>query len=224
MTGEAATVFVVDDDLSVRRSLARLIRAMRLRVETFATADEFLRRGPFEGHGCIVLDLRMPGMTGLELQEALGGTGRHSPPIVFLTGHGDVPASVRAMKRGAVDFLQKPVEEVVLRRAIRQALERDRGSRRERQGVEEFRARVALLTPREREVMDRVAAGRLNKEIAADLGISLATVKVHRGRVMRKLRVSSVAELVRALERAGGSGTASRAGPASGARRPTTKV
>jgi FixJ family two-component response regulator len=173
MSRETPTVFVIDDDPSVRRSLARLIRAMGLEAETFAAANDFLRRQPFEGNGCIVLDLRMPGMTGLELQAALEGGERH-PPIVFLTGHGDVPASVRAMKHGAVDFLQKPVEDDVLERAIRTAIERDRELLERHRRAREIHARIAALTPREREVMEHVIAGDLNKQCAARLGIAVS--------------------------------------------------
>ena len=202
MSHETATVLVVDDDPSVRRSLARLIQAMGFAVETFGSANELLEREPFDGHGCLVLDLCMPGLTGLQLQEALAARESHVP-VLFLTGHGDVPASVAAMKLGAVDFLQKPVEADVLEGALRSALERDHRQRRERLRARDARACVDSLTPREREVLEHVVAGEPNKQIGAALGIAEKTVKVHRGRVMDKMGVDSVAALVLSCQAAG---------------------
>jgi len=202
MNRDTSTVFVVDDDPSVRRSLKRLVQAMGHVVETFASAEEYLCRGPREGDACLVLDQCMPGLSGLELQAVLR-TERDPPPIVFLTGYGDVPTSVTAMKRGAVDFLQKPVEEEALEAAIRSALERDRATRTERRRACEIGRRLATLTRRERAVLERVIAGQINKQVAVEFGIAEKTVKVHRGRVMQKMQVGSLAELVRDCELAG---------------------
>ena len=189
------TVFVIDDDASVRKALARLLQTAGYRVEAFASAAEYQRRAPFAGLGCLVLDVRMPDMDGLQLQEALArGAGRL--PVVFLTGHGDIPTSVKAMKRGAVDFLTKPVDE----RDLFQAIESAMAGQRE---TLVRRARFASLTPRECEVLAGIIAGRLNKEIAAKLGIAEKTVKVHRGRVMAKAGVLSVAELTRLCQESG---------------------
>lgn len=201
MSVSDATVFVVDDDLAVRRSLARLVRSADLNVETFTSAREFLDRLPSARTGCIVLDVRMPGMTGPELFDRMAEKGL-SLPVIFLTGHGDVPTSVRAMKKGAVDFLLKPVDDEALLHAIRQAVARhasQQAREQERQGIE---VRLLRLSAREREVMEYVIRGDLNKQIAADLGISEKTVKVHRGRVMAKMEAGSVAELVRLCEAA----------------------
>ncbi len=202
MTQAPATVFIVDDDPSVRRGLSRLIRLAGMNVEAFASAVEFLRREPFHGNGCIVLDIRMPGITGPELQDALAGK-EHSLPVVFLTSHGSVPASVTAMKKGAIDFLQKPVDERDLLHAIEIALARDRESRSRHAQVRELRVRLDKLTSREREVLEFVIAGLLNKQIASEMGIAEKTVKIHRGRVMKKMQVASVAELVRMCQAAG---------------------
>ncbi len=196
------TVFIVDDDASVRRGLSRLIRSMGWNVETFPSASAYLQRAPFEGNGCIVLDIRMPGISGPELQQALIEQP-YCLPIIFLTGHGDVPASVAAMKRGAYDFLQKPVDEEDLTRAIESALAWDRDQRARFEEVTKILQRLEMLTPRERQVMEHVIAGQLNKQVAALLGIAEKTVKIHRGRVMNKMQVGSVAELVRACETAG---------------------
>lgn len=195
-------VFVVDDDDAVRRALERLIKSVGLTVETFASAQEFLRRDPPEGPACVVTDVRMPGLSGLDLQKELADADL-SMPIVFMTGHGTVPMSVRAMKAGAVDFLQKPVDEQVLLDAIHQALEK--GSREQRTLAEqaEIQERIESLTAREREVFEHVVSGKLNKQIAADLGASEKTIKVHRGRVMQKMQADSLADLVRMAERVG---------------------
>ena len=192
----APVVFVVDDDPNVRRSVCRLLRANGLRTESFSSAAEFLRAEPETSSGCLLLDVQMPDMSGLALQELL--VESDSPyPIVFMTGHGDVPESVRAMKSGAVDYLQKPVEEATLLSAVQRGLTLHAvllEQARWRKGVRE---RLDRLTPRELEVMELVAAGHRNRDVADILGISEPTVKVHRGRVMRKLQVDSVPELVR---------------------------
>ena len=201
MNASDATVFVVDDDMAVRRSLARLLRSAGLNVETFPSAREFLDRLPSAPAGCIVLDVRMPGMTGPELFDQMAGKGL-SLPVVFLTGHGDVPTSVRAMKKGAVDFLLKPVDDEVLLQAIRQAVARHVSRQAREQERQSIEGRLRRLSAREREVMEYVVRGDLNKQIAADLGISEKTVKVHRGRVMAKMEAGSVAELVRLCEAA----------------------
>ena len=194
------TVFVVDDDQAVRRGLTRLLRSVGLAVEAFGSAGEFLARDLYDGVGCIVLDVRMPELDGMGLQARLADKG-DDLPIVFLTGHGDIPMSVRAMKKGAFDFLTKPVDEDVLLTAVRQALLRHSGERAERLEVEALRARVETLTSREQEVLRCVIAGALNKQIAADLGIAEKTVKIHRGRVMQKLGVSTVPELMQVCQR-----------------------
>ena len=196
------TVFVVDDDEAVRRSLTRLLRSAGLAVESFASAGQLLARDPYDGVGCILLDVRMPELDGMGLQARLADKGVDLP-IVFLTGHGDIPMSVRAMKKGAFDFLTKPVDEDVLLPAVRQALLKHREVRAERLEVEVLRARVETLTPREKDVVRWVIAGALNKQTAAELGIAEKTVKIHRGRVMQKLGVSTVAELIQVCQRMG---------------------
>jgi FixJ family two-component response regulator len=197
-----AVVYVVDDDDSVRKALSRLIRTAGLDVETFRSAREFLDRTPSDRSACLVLDVRLPGPSGLDLQAELT-QGRRDIPIVFITGHADVPTSVRAMKGGAVDFLQKPFSGRELLDCIRRALLRSREERAHRAESAELRRRLAMLTRREREVLMLVVAGKLNKQIASDLAIAEKTVKVHRGRVMQKLQASSVAELVRITQRLG---------------------
>ena len=199
---ERPIVFVIDDDDSVRRSLERLLRSVDLDVETFASAQDFLRKPMPDRPACVVLDLRLPGPSGLELQESLIRSG-HEVPIVFISGHADVPSSVRAIKAGAVDFLQKPFSDQALLDIIHGALRRDREARRDRAEVASIRVRFDTLTPRERDVLRLVIQGRLNKQIAGDLGISEKTVKFHRGRVMEKTQVGSVAELVRQADRLG---------------------
>lgn len=202
MTAAAPVVFVVDDDPSVRKSLTRLLTAAGYGVEAFSSAREFLEREEHGGPGCVVLDVRMPGLTGLELQAALGGAARRIP-IVFVTGHGDVSMSVTAMKGGAVDFLTKPFDAEDLLAAIERAVARDVRETADEARATEARARVRMLTPREAQVFALVVTGMLNKQIASELGIAEKTVKVHRARVMEKMQAGSVAELVRLADRAG---------------------
>jgi FixJ family two-component response regulator len=196
------TVFIVDDDAAVLKSLARLLRSARLDVAAFNSPAEFLEHHDPRAPGCLVLDLAMPGLNGLELQAALAAKGG-SLPIIFLTGHGDIPTSVQAMKRGALDFLTKPVNDADLLSAVRAAIEQDGLARKARAELDDIQSRLASLTPREREVLTHVVAGHLNKQTAADLGTVEKTVKVHRARVMDKMKVQSLAELVRLAERAG---------------------
>jgi FixJ family two-component response regulator len=195
------TVFLIDDDAPVRDAVSRLLRAHRLAVATFASPNEFLEHYNPDTPGCLVLDLKMRG-NGFGLQRTLQEKG--SPlPIIFLTGHGDVPKSVQALKGGAVDFLTKPVNDEDLLAAVRVAIEIDRARRQEQAELSEIRARLATLTPREREVLEYVVAGKLNKQIAGDLGTVEQTVKVHRAHVMQKMKVHSVAELVGLTQRCG---------------------
>lgn len=202
MTSAAPLVFVVDDDRSVRASLANLLEAEDYAVETFPSAAAYLEREPHPGPSCLVLDVRMPGLDGLALQQRLVARGG-GEQIVFVTGHGDLPTGIRAMKSGAVDFLAKPFEDEALLAAIGQALARSKAATRGREEAKEVLARVATLTPREFEVFRFVIAGLLNKEICDELGAAMRTIKTHRGRVMRKLGVVSVADLVRLAQKAG---------------------
>jgi FixJ family two-component response regulator len=198
-----SNVFLVDDDASVRRALARLIKSAGHQVQTFASAREFLgTKACGEEAACLVLDVRMPGLTGMDLQRELQNLNRNVP-IVFITGHGDIPMSVQAMKAGAVDFLPKPVKDTELLRAIKQALARAVHDRAERNELEDIQRRVEKLTPREREVMVLVVRGLLNKQIGFELGTVEKTIKVHRARVMEKMQADSLAELVRLAEKVG---------------------
>jgi len=200
VTETEAMVFVVDDDAPMRESLRNLIRSVGLRVELFASAQEFLGSKRPDLPSCLVLDVRLPGLSGLDLQKRTTDAGMEIP-IIFITGHGDVPMSVHAIKAGAVEFLTKPFRDQDLLDAIQQALERDRKARDQRAAVEELRRRFASLTAREREVMKHVVAGLLNKQIGAELGTSETTVKIHRHQVMEKMGASSLPELVRMADR-----------------------
>jgi FixJ family two-component response regulator len=195
-----AIVFVVDDDSSIREAIKSLVSLVGLRVETFGTAQEFLRNERPDLPGCVVLDVELPGLSGLDLQRELAAHGIKLP-IIFITGYGDIPMSVRAMKAGATEFLTKPFRDQDLLDAIQQALERDRAARRHSGEIAELRQRFEALTSREREVMNMVVAGMLNKQIGFELGISEVTVKIHRGRVMTKMGAQSLADLVRMTER-----------------------
>jgi FixJ family two-component response regulator len=202
MNEAVPTVLVIDDDPSVLKSLARLLCSIELNVATFATPEEFLNQFEPGIHGCLVLDVAMPNLNGLELQQELAARGNELP-VIFLTGRGDIPMSVQAMKQGAVDFLTKPVHDHDLIEAIHAAIEKDRMNRRAHDELNEIRKKLSTLTPREREVLNHVVSGKLNKQIAADLGTVEKTIKVHRGHLMTKLKVRSLADLVRLAERAG---------------------
>ena len=200
MSETDGVVFVVDDDASLRESLKNLIRSVGLRVEAFASAPEFLRSKRPDVPGCMILDVRLPGLSGLDLQKRMAEADVEIP-IIFITGHGDIPMTVQAMKAGAMEFLTKPFRDQDLLDAIQEALERDRQTREQRAEVEVLRRRFDSLTPREGEVMELMVAGLLNKQIAAELGASETTVKIHRHHVMEKMGAGSLAELVRMAER-----------------------
>jgi len=202
MTEPTPIVFVVDDDPSVRRAIKRLVGSVGLEVELFGSAQEFLRSKRPDAPSCLVLDIRLPGVSGLDFQRELAQANIHIP-IIFITAHGDIPMTVRAMKAGAVEFLTKPFRDQDLLDAIQIALERDRARRRQEAEIAVLRERFESLTPREREVLPLVVSGLLNKQIAAEIGTSETTVKVHRGQLMRKMGADSLADLVRMAERMG---------------------
>jgi FixJ family two-component response regulator len=199
MTEPDAIVFVVDDDPSVRRSTERLLRSAGLKVQTFGSAREFLRHQP-DGPSCLVLDVRMPGLSGMDLQRELAQSGINIP-IIFITAHGDIPTTVRAMKAGAVEFLTKPFRGRILVDAVRAAIERDRSAHKERSETRELRERYEQLTPREREVMPLIASGMLNKQVAGELATTERTIKFHRAHIMQKMKAESLADLVRMVEK-----------------------
>jgi FixJ family two-component response regulator len=202
MSSEGSHVFVVDDDVSVRESLQNLFRSVGLSVNTFATAREFLASKRPDAPGCLILDVRLPGLSGLDLQRRLGEAGIQIP-VIFITGHGDIPMSVQAMKAGAAEFLTKPFRDQDLLDAVQQAVERDRAARRQRAELQELRDCYQSLTGREQEVMALVVRGLLNKQIAAELGTTEATIKMHRGKMMHKIGAESLADLIKMAERLG---------------------
>ena len=202
MSEPQPTVFVVDDDASIRRALSYLLASAGYRVETYASADKFLAREPYDGVGCIILDVRMPSLSGMDLQEKLIQLAC-STPIIFYTGHGELDMGVQAMKKGAVDFLTKPCEDDKLLGAVDSAIQKARTTRAVTEEAKDIRRRIALLTPREYDVLRYVVLGMLNKQIAGKLAIAEATVKIHRRHIMEKLCADSVADLVRLAEKAG---------------------
>ena len=202
MSENRPAVFVIDDDPSMRSALDDLLRSVGLDVILSSSAQEFMQAVRPDAPGCLVLDVRLPGMSGLTFQQELAKAGI-TLPVIFITGHGDVPMTVRAMKAGAAEFLTKPFDHQVLLDAVHAAIERDRARRRDAVSLADLKARYHQLSERERQVMEFVVAGRANKQIAAELGLSLVTVKVHRGQVMRKMLARSVAELVRMADRLG---------------------
>jgi FixJ family two-component response regulator len=199
---EQPIVFVIDDDDSIRTGLARVFRSVGLQAETFGSASEFLKSKLPDVPSCLVLDIRLPGQSGLDFQGELAKSNIHIP-IIFMTGHGDIPMTVRAMKAGAVDFLPKPFRDQDMLDAVAKAVERDRNRREDEKAIAVLKARYASLTPRERELLVLVTAGLMNKQIAAEIGIAEITVKIHRGHVMRKMEARSLADLVRMTEMLG---------------------
>jgi FixJ family two-component response regulator len=193
MLEATSTVLVIDDDVDLRNSLGRLLRSVGLNAKLFASVSDFLKSAPTEGPSCLVLDVRLPGQSGLEFQRELAAAGRELP-IIFITGHGDIPMSVQAMKGGAIEFLTKPIRDQELLDAIQLGLMRDRVRRENESALADLRQRFATLSPREREIMIHVARGRLSKQIAGDIGIAEATVKVHRSKAMRKMNARSLPE------------------------------
>lgn len=205
MSQENPTVYVVDDDISVREALKNLLQSVGLKVETFNSADMFLSSKPSTAPSCLILDVRLPGLSGLDLQRQLVQTN-HEIPIVFITGHGDIPMSVRAMKAGAVEFLTKPFRDQDLLDAVSQAVEQDREARNRQTEMADLRQRYASLTTREQQVLGYVVRGLINKQIAAEIGISEATVKLHRGRLLEKMRAESLADLIIMAQKLGAPG------------------
>jgi FixJ family two-component response regulator len=199
---EEPIVFVVDDDLSMREALSGLLRSVGLQVEAFGSASEFLQSSLPDVTSCLLLDIRLPGLSGLDFQAELMEAGIHIP-IIFMTGHGDIPMSVKAMKAGAVDFLSKPFRDQDMLDAVARAIEQDRKRRVGAKALSDLQARFAILSPREREVLTLVVAGLMNKQIAAEIGIAEITVKIHRGNVMKKMGVKTLADLVRMAETLG---------------------
>jgi FixJ family two-component response regulator len=193
MLDETATILVIDDDVEFRNSIGRLLRSVGLNTKLFASVSDFLKSEPTDGPSCLILDVRLPGQSGLEFQRELVAAGRELP-IIFITGHGDIPMSVRAMKGGAIEFLTKPIRDQELLDAIQLGLTRDRIRRESEGALADLRKRFATLSPREREIMIHVARGRLSKQIAGDIGIAPTTVKVHRSRAMRKMNAHSLPE------------------------------
>src|SRR6516165_9611303 len=200
MSDATSTVFVIDDDPDLRASVGRLLRSLGINVQLFGSISDFLKSDPPDGPNCLVLDIRLPGQSGLDLQRELAAANREIP-IIFITGHGDIPMSVQAMKRGAIEFLTKPFRDQDLLDAVYLGLARDRVRREENESLGRLRARIEALTPRELSILTEVAQGRLNKQIAADMGITESTVKVHRCNMMRKMRLASFAELCRAVDK-----------------------
>lgn len=199
-SADTPTVFVVDDDADIRASIQDLLGSAGLRSECFETAEQFLKTTPWNGPSCLILDVTLPGISGLDFQQQLRNTGVEIP-IIFVTAHGNIPMTVRAMKSGALEFLTKPFEDQELLQAVQRALVHDSARRLEQAELVALRKRYEVLSPREHEVMGLVVSGMLNKQIASELGISEVTVKIHRGQVMRKMKVQSLAELVRMAER-----------------------